>query len=81
MRTVSRRYTSYRWLVAVLAADVLGLTALLLNQWLAYEAWLSWLLAAVVTAAVAPWLLKLADQVFAGAGRFATIPMTGEKNP
>ena len=81
MRTVSRRHSSYRWLVAVLAADVLGLTALLLNQWFAYPTWLSWLLAAAVTAVAFPWLLKLADKVFAGAGRFATIPMTGEKNP
>lgn len=81
MRTVSRRRSSYRWLVSVLAVDVLALTALLFNQWLADAAGLAWLLAAVVTAATLPWLLRLSDRVFAAAGSGGIIPLAGEKTP
>jgi len=81
MRTVTRRRPAYRWLVAVLAADVLGLTALLLNQSLDWPAWRIWSLAAVVSVTALPWLLRLSDEVFSAARRGHTIPLAGEKSP
>lgn len=81
MRTVARRRPSYRWLVVVLAADVLGLAALLLNQWLEGPAWVAWAFAAGIATAAFPWLLRLADQVFSAARSARTIPWMGEKNP
>lgn len=81
MRTVSRRRPSYRWLVVVLAMDVLGVAALLLNQWFEGPVWVAWAFAAGIAAAAFPWLLQLADQVFNAAQSVRTIPLVGEKNP
>lgn len=81
MRPVVRRRPAYRWLVVVLAIDVLGLAALLLNQWLEGPVWVAWASAAGVATAVFPCLLRLADQVFTAAQGPATIPLVGEKNP
>ena len=81
MRSVTRRRPSYRWLVLVLALDVLGLAALLLNQWLDAPTWVAWAYAAGLAAAVFPWLLKLADGVFSAARSSRTVPQMGEKNP
>jgi len=81
MRTVVRRRPSYRWLVLVLAIDVLGLAALLLHQWLGGPAWVAWAFAAGVCAALLPWLLRLADHVFIAARTPRTVPLMGEKNP
>lgn len=81
MRTVSRRRSSYRWLVAVLAADVLGLVALLLNQWLEAEPWFIWSFSAVAAGTSLPWLLVLADRVFDAAGTSPIVPLAGEKSP
>lgn len=81
MRSVTRRRTSYRWLVLVLAFDVLGLAALLLNQWLDAPAWVAWAYAAGFSAAIFPWLLKLADEVFSAARSSRAVPLMGEKNP
>lgn len=81
MRTVARRRPYYRWLVLVLAVDVLGLAALLLNQWLGGPTWVAWAFAAGIVAGVFPGLLRLADQVFNAACSVPTIPLVGEKNP
>ena len=81
MRTVARRRPSYRWLVLVLAVDVLALAALLLNQWLEGPVWVAWAFAAGIAIGVFPWLLRLADRVFGAAGIPLTIPLAGEKNP
>lgn len=81
MRTVPRRQLSYASLVVLLAVDVLALTALLFNQWVAVMPAMSWLLASAVTAVTMPWLLKLADKVFDAARGGRNIPMMGEKIP
>lgn len=81
MRTVTRRRPSYRWLVVVLAVDVLGLGALLLNQWLEGSLWVVWAYAAGLAAASFPWLLRLSDEVFSAARSVHIVPLTGEKNP
>lgn len=81
MRTVSRRRSSYRWLVLILAIDVLGLASLLLNQLLAGPSWVAWAYAAGVAAAAVPWLMDLADRVFRAAGTTVTVPLAGGKNP
>lgn len=81
MRTVSRQRSSYRWLVTVLAADVMGLVALLLNQWLEAEAWFIWSFSAVAAGTSLPWLVVLADRVFEAAGTGSIIPLAGEKSP
>ena len=81
MRTVSRRRPSYRWLVAVLAVDVLGLIALLLNQWLEAESWFIWSISAVAAGTALPWLVPLADRVFEAAGTGPILPLVGEKSP
>ena len=81
MRSAPRRLLSYASLVLLLAADVLALAALLLNQWFAPGALLTWLLAAAVTAVAMPALLRLSDRVFAAARASRSVPFTGESFP
>ncbi|MCR6664083.1 MAG: hypothetical protein NVV60_13275 [Luteimonas sp.] len=81
MRPSPRRHLSYASFMLLLAADVLVLSVLLLNQWLdVAQPWL-WVLSAMVTAAVMPALLKLSDKVFAMARSSRNIPWTGESFP
>lgn len=81
MRPAPRRHLSYASLVLLLAADVLALAALVLNQLLATPLAVTWLVAAGVTAVAMPGLLRLADKVFALARASRYIPFTGESFP
>ena len=81
MRPGPRRHLSHASFVLLLAADVLALVALLLNQWFAADPWLAWGLAAGVTALAMPVLLRGADQVFAWAWAARNVPLTGESFP
>lgn len=81
MRSAPRRHLSHASLVLLLAADLLALTAFVLDQWLAIGSGWAWLLAAVVTLAAMPGLLWLSDKVFAAARATRTIPLTGESFP
>jgi len=81
MRPAPRRHLSYASLVLLLAADVLALAALVLNQLLAVAPLAIWLLAAGLTAVAMPALLRLADKVFALARASRNIPFTGESFP
>ncbi|MGO1540107.1 MAG: hypothetical protein ACTH0Y_11820 [Luteimonas sp.] len=81
MRTVPRRHPARSWLLGLFAADLGGLAALLLNQWLVQSLLVSWLFAVLLTAASLPWLSRLADALLEVARTAATIPLAGEKNP
>ncbi|WP_202845110.1 hypothetical protein [Luteimonas saliphila] len=81
MRTAPRRHLSYASLVLLLAADLLALGALVLNQWLEIGPGWSWLLAAGATAALMPALLWLADRVFAAARAFGNVTISGGTIP
>jgi len=81
MRTVTRRHPARSWLLGLFAADLGGLAALLLDQWLVESLLLSWLLAMLLTAATLPWLSRLADTLLEAARNAGTVPLTGEKNP
>lgn len=81
MRAVPRRHLSYASLVLLLAADLLALAALLLNQWLEVGQGWSWLLGAALTLVALPGLLWAADRVFAMARSAGNIPMTGGTFP
>lgn len=80
MRSVTRRRPAYRWLVLILALDVLGLSSMLLNQWLGGRAWVAWAYAAGLSAASLPWLLRLSDEVFRAACSLHH-PTGGRKKP
>jgi len=81
MRAVPRRHLSYASLVLLLAADLLALVSLLLNQWLEVGPGWSWLLGAALTLIALPGLLWAADRVFAAARSMGNIPMTGGTFP
>lgn len=81
MRAGSRRQLSYVSLVLLLAADVLVLFALVLDQWFAPEPSTTWLLAAGLTAVAMPGLLRVADKVFAWARAGRNVPFAGESFP
>ncbi|WP_187471122.1 hypothetical protein [Luteimonas viscosa] len=81
MRTAPRRHLSYASLVLLLAADLLALGALLLNQWLEIGQGWSWLLAAGATAVLMPALLWLADRVFEAARSFGNVTISGGTIP
>ena len=81
MRTAPRRHLSYASLVLLLAADLLALAALVLNQWLAVGQGWAWLLAAGLTAAALPGLLWLVDRVFVAARGAAEVTISGGTFP
>ena len=81
MRTVPHSHPARSWLLGLFAADLGGLAALLLNQWLVQGLLVSWLLAVLLTAASLPWLSRLADALLEIARTARTIPLAGEKNP
>lgn len=81
MRTIPRPHRARSWLLGLFAADLGGLSALLLNQWLVESPLVSWLLAMLLTAAGLPWLSRLADVLLEAARHGGTIPLVGEKNP
>ncbi|WP_165967424.1 hypothetical protein [Luteimonas aestuarii] len=81
MRSSPRRHLSYASFMLLLAADVLVLSIVVLDQLLTVpEAWLVGL-SAVLTLAAMPALLKLSDAVFAMARRHRNVPWTGESFP
>lgn len=81
MRTAPRRHLSHASLVLLLAADVLALTALLLNQWLEAPVLVLWGFAAGLTLAAMPWLVRLVDKVFVLARSYRNVPLAGESFP
>ena len=81
MRTAPRRHLSYASLVLLLAADLLALGALVLNQWLEIGQGWSWLLAAGATVALMPALLWLVDRVFEAARAFGNVTISGGTIP
>jgi len=81
VRTAPRPHPARSWLLGLFAADLGGLAALLLNQWLVQSLLVSWLLAVVLTAASLPWLSRLANVLSEAALSAGNIPLAGEKNP
>lgn len=81
MRTSPRRHLSYASLVVLLAADLLALSALVLNQWLGLDLGAAWLLAAAATVVALPALLWLADRVFVAARDAGNIAISGGTIP
>lgn len=81
MRTAPRRHLSYASFVLLLAADVVFLSVLVLNQlFVIGQGWV-WLIAMGVATAMTPMLLTLADRLFALARAARNIPFTGETFP
>jgi len=68
-------------LVAFLAADLLGLAALLYDQLFSVEAPYIWVLSAVPVVAALPLLVRLADYVMLLARDDAMVRFPGEKIP
>ena len=68
-------------LIAFLAADLLGLSALVYDQWFAVDRPQAWLLAAVLTACALPVLVRAADAVMAMAAETGLGPNPGENIP
>lgn len=68
-------------LVAFLAADLMGLSALVYDQWFAVEMPQAWLLAAVLTVCALPLLVRGADAVMTMAREAAAGAFPGEKIP
>ncbi len=68
-------------LIAFLAADVLGLSALVYDQWFAVDRPQAWLLATVFTACALPLLVGVADAVIAMAAAARLGPNPGENIP
>lgn len=68
-------------LVAFLAADLLGLAALLYDQLFSVESPYLWVLAAVPVVAAMPLLMRLADYVMLLAREDSTVSFPGEKIP
>lgn len=81
MRAFPRRHVSYASFVLLLAVDVIALLALLFNHLVTVGPGWVWLLAAGVTAAAMPALLRLADKVFAMARAQRNVPVAGESFP
>jgi len=81
MRASPRRHLSHASLVTLLAVDLLALSSLLVDQWLALGVGWSWLLGAALTLALLPALLRAAAwAVEAGRGE-RNIPITGGTFP
>ncbi len=81
MRTAPRRYLSRASLVLLFAVDLLALVALVTDQLLAVGRVTSWLLAAVLTTALMPVLLRLVDHVFVAARAASDVRIPGETFP
>ena len=81
MRTAPHRHLSYASFVLLLAADVIFLSFLVLDQLLAIGMGWVWLLSLGTAAALVPVLLVLADRVFAMARSARNIPSPGETFP
>lgn len=81
MSASPRRHLSYASLVLLLAADVLALAAIVIDQWFGLGPVIAWLLAAGATGAALPGLLWLADRVFIAAGRAADVQISGGTFP
>ena len=81
MRPSPRRHLSHASLVTLLAVDLLALSSLVVDQWLALGPGWSWLLGGALTLALLPALLRLASWVFAAAGRERNIPFAGGTFP
>ena len=81
MRTAPRRYLSRASLVLLFTVDLLALVALVMDQLLAAGAVATWLLAAVLTAALMPVLLRLVEHVFAAARAASDVRIPGETFP
>jgi hypothetical protein len=81
MRSALHQHLPRFGLVAFLAADLLGLSALLYDQWFAVDAPQAWLFAAVLTVCALPLLFRAADAVMVMAQDVASGQITGEKIP
>jgi len=81
MRALPRRHLSYASLAILLAVDLLALSALVLDQWLAIGRGWVWLLAAVLTLVMLPAVLRLVDQVFVAARTMANARIPGGTFP
>ena len=81
MRASPRRHLSHASLVALLALDLLALSALVIDQWFAIDSGWAWLLGVALTLALLPALLGLVDRVFAMAGLARNIPVAGGTFP
>ena len=81
MRTSRRRHLSHASLLLLLAADLLALAALVVDQWLAPGIVATWVVAAVVTVALMPALLWLVDRVFAMARASRDVAFSGGTFP
>ena len=81
MRASPRRHLSRTSLVTLLAVDLMALSSIVIDQWLAIGAGWSWLLGGALVLALLPALLRLASWVFTAAGRERNIPIAGGTFP
>jgi hypothetical protein len=81
MRPAPRRHLSHASLVMLLAVDLLALSSLVIDQWLAICRGWSWVLGAALTLGLLPGLVWLVDRVFAAARSARNIPIAGGTFP
>lgn len=76
------RHRLFRYgFVAFSAMDLLGLAALVFNQWLGVASPQVWVLSGVLMLTALPLLFRLADVVIALAARYESGSFLGEKIP
>ena len=81
MRPILRHRLFRYGFVALTALDLLGLAALVFNQWFGVAAPQVWVLATVLVLTALPLLFRLADVVIALAARYESGSFLGEKIP
>ncbi|MGY1410733.1 MULTISPECIES: hypothetical protein [unclassified Luteimonas] len=81
MHAAPRRHLSHASLLMLLAVDLLALSSLVIDQWLAIGRGWSWVLGAALTLVLLPALLGLVDRVFVAARTARNIPIAGGTFP
>jgi hypothetical protein len=81
MPALVRQHLPRFGLIAFLAADLLGLSALVYDQWFVVDTPQAWLLATVLTVCALPLLVRAADAVMAMATESGLGPNPGENIP
>jgi len=81
MRPVLRHHLFRHGFVLLTALDLLGLSALVFNQWFGVASPQVWVLSAVVMLSALPLLYRLAEYVVGLASRYESGSFLGEKIP